>query len=95
VKQAKPVKRKIPQRTCVACRKVGDKGGLIRLVKQSGGDVVVDEVGRLPGRGAYLCRRTECWQEASARLEHALKVHLSPETKEKLLAYGRDVAVGE
>lgn len=91
MKQAKPVKRKIPQRTCVACWTVGDKRGLIRLVKQSGGEVVVDEVGRLPGRGAYLCRREACWQEAASKLEYALKMRLSPEAKEKLLARGREV----
>ena len=87
MKQTKSVRR-IPQRTCVSCRMVGDKKELIRLVRQSDGVVVVDEVGRLPGRGAYLCRHIECWQDIS-RLERALKVQISPETKDGLLARGR------
>ena len=91
----RPIKRKVPQRTCVACRGVGDKGRLVRLVKQPDGDVVVDEVGRLPGRGAYLCRRTACWQEAAVRLEYALKTRLSLETKERLLAYGKEITISE
>ena len=88
-KQA-PVK-KVPQRTCVACRTVGGKRGLIRLVRRPDGTVVVDETGRLPGRGAYLCRKEECWRQGPARLEYALKTSLSPADKEKLAARGREL----
>jgi predicted RNA-binding protein YlxR (DUF448 family) len=46
-------------RTCVGCRKVRPKSELIRLVVTDGGRrVTLDERGRLPGRGAYLCRDT-------------------------------------
>ena len=40
------------------------------------GDVAIDPTGRRPGRGAYLCRDTACWDLAGRRraLEHALKV---------------------
>ncbi len=95
MKQTKPVKRKVPQRTCIACRKVGDKRGLIRLVRQPDGGVVVDDVGRMAGRGAYLCRQEACWQEAPAQLEYALKTRIPLEVRERLLAQGREIAAGE
>jgi len=55
----------------------------------------VDEIGRAPGRGAYLCRRVKCWEEAPAQLDHALKTHLLSEAKERLLALGREIAANE
>ena len=79
----------VPQRTCVACRTVGGKRGLIRLVRRPDGDVIIDESGRQPGRGAYLCRKAECWQEGASRLEYALKTKLSPGDKEKLTEQGK------
>ena len=95
MKQAKAATRKLPQRTCIACRTVGGKRGLIRLVRQADGRVVVDETGRLPGRGAYLCRKQECWQQGPARLEHSLKVRISPADKENLSARVREILESE
>jgi hypothetical protein len=36
--------------------------------------MILDESGRAPGRGAYLCRNGDCWSAAGKRhaLEHAL-----------------------
>ena len=36
---------------------------------------MIDATGRLPGRGAYLCRDAACWDIAGRKraLEHALK----------------------
>ena len=36
--------------------------------------MVIDETGRVAGRGAYLCRNAACWSAAGKRhaLEHAL-----------------------
>ncbi len=36
--------------------------------------MVLDETGRVAGRGAYLCRNADCWSAAGKRhaLEHAL-----------------------
>lgn len=75
----------------MACRTVGDKRGLVRLVRQATGEVVIDETGRLPGRGAYLCRKPQCWQEGASRLEYALKARLAPADKERLMAQGRSL----
>jgi hypothetical protein len=47
--------KKIPQRMCVVCRKMFDKGDLVRLVL-SDGKVSLDTLGKKSGRGAYICK---------------------------------------
>ena len=56
--------RKIPQRMCVGCRQVMPKKDLTRVVKSPEGVISVDDKGKAPGRGAYLCRNTECLNKA-------------------------------
>ena len=76
-------RRHVPQRTCVACRRVLPKRELVRVVRTPDGTIVIDEVGKKPGRGAYLCRSRACLASALGgnQLDHALKVALSPEEK--------------
>jgi uncharacterized protein len=83
---AKRVKH-IPQRTCVGCREVFAKRTLIRVVRCPDG-VKVDPTGKLAGRGAYLHNTRACW-EAGIRsgLARALKVSLTAEDREHLLAF--------
>lgn len=47
-------KRKIPLRTCVITKEVLPKGELLRIVRTPTGEVVVDETGKINGRGAYI-----------------------------------------
>src|SRR5437868_12347280 len=84
-----PRPRHVPQRTCVACRTTGAKRGLVRIVRSVGGRVEVDETGKKPGRGAYLCRARDCWDLALKRksLEYALKTPITAEDKAALQAY--------
>jgi predicted RNA-binding protein YlxR (DUF448 family) len=86
----RPGRRKhVPQRTCIACRTVRPKRDLVRVVRTPEGAVLVDETGKLSGRGAYLCRQRDCWEIAMKRkrLEHALQVTLAAGAKEQLRAY--------
>ena len=50
-----PKKGHIPERTCVACRTKAPKWELVRFVARDS-EIVLDEKGSLPGRGAYLCK---------------------------------------
>jgi hypothetical protein len=52
--------------------------------------VSLDPTGRAPGRGAYLCRDTACWETAGRKhaFEHALEVSAAAVTA--LLAAGPD-----
>lgn len=62
----------------MACRAARPKRELLRLVRTPAGAVVADPTGRLPGRGAYVCADTGCWDRAARRraVEHALGVPL-------------------
>ena len=53
-----------PERTCIGCRKAGEKDELIRWVLTPSGHIQVDLKGRLPGRGVYLCPRLICFERA-------------------------------
>lgn len=48
--------RKIPLRTCVITKEKLPKGELLRIVRTPDGKVIVDESGKLNGRGAYIKR---------------------------------------
>jgi len=86
-KQQRP--KHVPQRTCVACRTTGAKRGLVRVVRNAEGRVEVDETGKKPGRGAYLCRAQDCWDAALKRktLEYALKTPITVDDKAALQAF--------
>ena len=88
-----PSVKHIPQRTCVACRKVKDKQELIRLVLVSDRSVEVDTGGKKIGRGAYLCRTRECWELGckSGRLELILRTNLTQDNREQLIRFGNEL----
>jgi len=71
----------IPHRTCIGCRKAFPKRELVRIVRTPGGELKVDETGKLPGRGAYLCCNARCWEHTLERrgLERALRTTISEE----------------
>jgi len=57
---------------------------MIRIVRTDGG-VRIDPTGKLPGRGAYLHDRRECWERGlKGALEHALKASLTPADRARL-----------
>jgi predicted RNA-binding protein YlxR (DUF448 family) len=78
--------RHIPQRTCVACREVQAKGTLVRIVRTADG-VFPDAKGKLPGRGAYLHARPECWQRMAEVLPNALRTELTAADLQRLQEY--------
>lgn len=89
--------RRIPQRTCIACRRLASKRELVRLVCTSGGSVEVDNSGRMAGRGAYLCRRRECWEVGlrGGRLEHALRATLGEDNRKLLISRGEKLVIAD
>ena len=83
----KPEKH-LPERTCVACREVKGKREMVRLVRSPEG-IVIDESGKVSGRGAYLCKASGCWDEGlkGNRLEQVLRCQITPADKKKLEEY--------
>lgn len=63
-----------------------EKKQLIRIVKNNEGVVSVDPVGKLPGRGAYICKCVECFDLAvkSKRLEKTFKGRIPEEIYSEL-----------
>jgi len=81
-----PVKH-VPQRTCVACRRVKPQKDLFRIVRTPEGSVQVAAGGKMSGRGAYLCASPECLEKGleGGRLQHSLKTSLNQEDRERLM----------
>ncbi len=79
----------IPLRTCVSCRQTKPKRELLRVVRTPDGHVLLDPTGKKSGRGAYLCARLSCWEQAlkKKRLEHEFETALSDEDRAGLEAY--------
>jgi predicted RNA-binding protein YlxR (DUF448 family) len=77
-----PPPRKVPIRTCVACRTERQKRDLVRIVRTTEGEVTLDATGRMNGRGAYLCPNPECLKLAVKRraLDRSLGGSPSPES---------------
>ncbi len=73
--------KKIPMRTCMACGEAKPKKELARIVKTPDGGILYDATGKVNGRGAYICKNTDCLNKAqkSKRLEHALETQISKE----------------
>ena len=62
-----PRRGHVPVRMCVACRRRRPKAELLRIVVTPEG-VILDERGKHPGRGAYVCPdNPACWEEKKLR----------------------------
>ena len=78
--------KKIPIRRCVGCGEGKPKKELVRVVRSAAGEVNLDLTGRMPGRGAYLCRNTECLRKArkARRLEKEFSQAIPDEMYDRL-----------
>lgn len=56
--------KKVPIRKCVACNERYDKRNLIRVVRNSDGEIFLDESGKANGRGCYICSEEKCLEIA-------------------------------
>lgn len=73
-------RKRIPQRTCIACRQEEGKRSLLRLVR-TGEGVVLDVTGKKAGRGAYVHPQRSCWERAlrTSLLQRALRMNITSE----------------
>lgn len=78
--------KKIPMRMCVGCRQMFPKKSLLRIVKDENGKLMLDSTGKKNGRGAYICAKTECFQQAikQKQLQRILESELPNDTIEDL-----------
>lgn len=71
--------KKVPLRMCTGCMEMKPKKELIRVVRNSEGEVSVDLTGKKSGRGAYICKNEECLEKAfkTKRLSRNLDIPIS------------------
>lgn len=73
-------------RMCNGCMEMKPKKDLIRIVKSPEGELSVDLTGKKPGRGAYICKDTNCLESAikSKRINKNLETVVNDEIYNKL-----------
>lgn len=78
--------KKKPMRKCIGCNEMKDKKELIRIVRNNQGEINVDTVGKMAGRGAYICKCVECFDIAvkAKRLERTFKTKIPDDIYLKL-----------
>ncbi len=86
--------KRIPERTCIACRRKKAQNELTRIVRMADGGVEIDLRGKMAGRGAYLCKVRECWVAGLKRgaIQRALKAEIGDQQLSQLLAFGETLA---
>lgn len=79
--------KKIPMRMCLGCNEMKPKKELIRVVKSPEGEISLDFKGKAPGRGAYICRSSECLAKAkkARRLEKSFSCKIEESVYEVML----------
>lgn len=79
-------KKKVPLRKCLGCGENKSKKELLRIVKNSDDSVIIDNTGKINGRGAYICRNDKCFEKAmkGKKIDKALKCEIPTEIYEQL-----------
>ena len=80
--------KKIPMRQCLGCRDMKPKRELLRVVRSPEGAIALDLRGKASGRGAYVCRSTECLKKAirSKAISRAFDTEIPQEIYDAMLA---------
>ena len=70
--------KKIPMRMCLGCNEMKPKKELIRVVKTPEDEICLDLIGKKNGRGAYICKSLECFNNArkNRRFEKSLSCRI-------------------
>lgn len=78
--------KKVPMRKCVGCQEIKSKKEMIRVIRTSEGEFLLDATGRKNGRGAYLCPNGDCLAKAvkNKGLERSFKQAIPKEVYEAL-----------
>ena len=73
-------------RQCTGCGEMKSKKEMMRVLKTTEDEIVLDTTGRKNGRGAYLCFSMECLKKARKNkgLERSLKMSIPAEVYDSL-----------
>ena len=75
------MEKKVPLRKCLGCMSSFPKKDLVRVLKTPEGTVVIDLSGKKSGRGAYICKNSQCLKKAlkSKRIQSNLEIEIPEE----------------
>lgn len=78
--------KKLPMRKCVGCQEMKSKKEMIRVIRTSEGEFLLDATGKKNGRGAYICPSKNCLEKAvkNKGLERSFKQSIPREVYEAL-----------
>lgn len=78
--------KKVPMRSCIITKEKLPKKELIRVLRTPEGEIVIDEIGKANGRGAYLKKDIEVIKKAKNNkvLNRVLDVEVPDSIYEKL-----------
>lgn len=73
-------------RKCVGCGEMKPKKEMLRILRTTEEEFVLDATGKKNGRGAYLCCSLDCFQKAvkSKGLERSFKQAIPADVYERL-----------
>ena len=74
--------KKIPLRTCIITKEKLPKAELIRIVRTPEGEIIIDTSGKANGRGAYLKKNIEVFEQA--KKSKALNRHLETQIPDEI-----------
>jgi hypothetical protein len=79
--------RKIPLRMCVVTREKYEKRELLRIVRTPSGKVLIDDSGKMNGKGAYLKKDAEVINKARKNkiLNKVLEVDIEDSLYDEML----------
>lgn len=65
-------------RKCVGCNEMKPKKELIRVVRTPDKEILLDLIGKVSGKGAYICHDITCFQKAvkAKRFERAFSCEI-------------------
>ncbi|CDD47139.1 putative uncharacterized protein [Firmicutes bacterium CAG:534] len=78
--------KKIPVRQCIGCGEMKNKKDMMRILRTPEEEIVLDLTGKKNGRGAYLCKQSECLKLARKNkgLERSFKMSIQSQVYDKL-----------
>ena len=78
--------KKIPMRSCVVTKEKLPKQELLRIVRTTDMNVVIDDSGKINGRGAYIKKDIDVLEKAikSKALERHLEISISDSVYEEI-----------
>lgn len=76
----------IPVRQCIGCGEMKNKKDMMRILRTPEEEIVLDLTGKKNGRGAYLCKQSECLKLARKNkgLERSFKMSIQSQVYDKL-----------